>query len=179
MFFGKVRTCLLLRPELLILARGRSDLRVPIGSSATRTHGRLVVTVLRVARPRPGELQVFTTPYPANLVLGGYRIAPGVRRKGHFAQDLARQARLGSRLRGSYIARARKQHSRIESPDPHKQGEVDVSPRFCLAAKSRSFDRARQSRRLWSSVLPSTHNAEAEALGLSAASRVENLLRAA
>jgi hypothetical protein len=44
-----------------------------------------------------------------------------------------------------YYSRARRQHSRIVSPDPHKQGELEVSPRSRLATKRRSLDRARQS----------------------------------
>lgn len=45
-------------------------------------------------------------------------------------------------------SRARRQHSRMGSPDPHKRGELEVSPLSRLAAKRTSLDRARQSRRL-------------------------------
>ena len=72
-----------------------------------------------------------------------------------------------------------RQHSRSRSPDPHKQGESDFTPRTFASINNRSLDRSRQSRRLRSSVLLSAQIAAAEALGFPVFSRVENLLRAA
>src|SRR5580658_9972458 len=71
------------------------------------------------------------------------------------------------------------QQSLRRSPDPQMQGELELTPRSRASSSRSSLARALQSQRLASPAVWSAHTALADAAGLLALTRVENLFRAA